>query len=46
MHLHLVRGVARPTQAPLPAKLVVLATRRQARLEQARRERQTPRPAA
>ena len=47
MHLHLVRVVARPTQAPpRPAKIVVLATRRQARLEQARRERQMPRPAA
>jgi hypothetical protein len=46
MHLHLVRVVARPKEAPRPAKVVVLATRRQARLEQARRERQTPRPAA
>ena len=46
MHLHLVRVVARPAQAPRPAKVVVLATRRQARLEQARRKRQMPRPAA
>jgi hypothetical protein len=44
MHLHLVRLAARP-QAPRPAKVVVLETRRKARLE-ARPERPAPRPAA
>ena len=45
MHLHLVRVAARP-ERPLPAKVVVLETRRKARLEAARPERQPPRPAA
>ncbi|MBD0328797.1 MAG: hypothetical protein ICV64_01670 [Thermoleophilia bacterium] len=45
MHLHLVRVVARPK--PLrPAKVVALESRRKARLEAARRDRQRPRPAA
>ena len=35
MHLHLVRVVAR-TAAPRPAKVIVLETRRKARLEAAR----------
>jgi hypothetical protein len=46
MHLHLVRIAARPTHVPRPAKVVVLETRRKARLEAARPERQPPRPAA
>ena len=46
MHLHLVRVAARP-KAPLrPAKVVVLETRRKARLESVRPERPAPRPAA
>jgi hypothetical protein len=45
MHLHLVRVVARP-QRPRPAKVIVLETRRKARLEAARPKRQPPRPAA
>jgi len=45
MHLHLVRVEARP-ERPLPAKVVVLETRRKARLEAARPERQPPRSAA
>jgi hypothetical protein len=45
MHLHLVRVAARPK--PLrPAKVIVLETRRQARLEKARPVRPDPRPAA
>jgi hypothetical protein len=44
MHLHLVRLSARPPQVVRrPAKVVVLETRRKARLEAAQRE---PRPAA
>jgi hypothetical protein len=46
MQLHLVRVAARPKQLPRPAKVVVLETRRKARLEAARPERQPPRPAA
>jgi hypothetical protein len=46
MHLHLVRVAARPKQPQRPAKVVVLETRRQARLEAARPERPRPRPAA
>ena len=46
MHLHLVRVAARPQKAPRPAKVVVLETRRKARLEALRSERQRPRPAA
>jgi len=45
MHLHLVRVAARP-KPPLPAKVIVLETRRQTRLEKARPERPEPRPAA
>ncbi len=43
MHLHLVRVPAPPPKVPRPAKVVVLETRRKARLEVSRRE---PRPAA
>jgi hypothetical protein len=46
MQLHLVRVAARPKQPLRPAKVVVLETRRKARLEAARPERQPPRPAA
>lgn len=46
MHLHLVRVAARPKQPLRPAEVVVLETRRKARLEAARPERQPPRPAA
>lgn len=46
MHLHLVRVVARPQRPLRPAKVVVLETRRKARLETARPERPAPRPAA
>ena len=46
MHLHLVRVTARPKRPLRPAKVVVLETRRKARLEAARPERQPPRPAA
>ena len=46
MHLHLVRVAARPKHVPRPAKVVVLETRRKARLEAARPEWPGPRPAA
>ena len=47
MHLHLVRVATRPTQAVArPAKVVALDSRRKARLEAARQQRQRPRPAA
>jgi hypothetical protein len=46
MHLHLVRVATRPKAVPRPAKVVLLETRRQARLEALRHERQRPRPAA
>ena len=46
MHLHLVRIAARPKQVPRPAKVVVLETRRKARLDSMRPERQPPRQAA
>ena len=46
MHLHLVRVAARPKQPYRPAKVVVLESRRRARLEAARSKRQPPRPAA
>jgi hypothetical protein len=46
MHLHLVRVAARPKEPLRPAKVVVLETRRKARLETARPERPAPRPAA
>ena len=46
MHLHLVRIAARPKQVPRPAKVVVLETRRKARLEAVGPKRQPPRPAA
>jgi hypothetical protein len=43
MQLHLVRLTARPQHVQRPAKVVVLETRRKARLEAARPQ---PRPAA
>ena len=46
MHLHLVRLTARPELPLRPAKVIVLETRRQTRLEKARPERPEPRPAA
>jgi hypothetical protein len=46
MHLHLVRVVARPKPAVRPAKVVVLETRRKARLEATRPDPRRPRPAA
>jgi len=46
MHLHLARVAAPPRRAPRPAKVIQLETRRQARLERARPERQPPRTAA
>jgi hypothetical protein len=46
MHLHLVRVAAPPRRAPRPAKVIQLETRRQARLERARPERQSPPTAA
>ena len=46
MQLHLVRVAARPKQPQRPAKVVVLESRRQARLEAARSKWQPPRPAA
>ena len=46
MNLHLVRVAARPKQPQRPAKVVVLESRRKARLEAARPERPRPRPAA
>jgi hypothetical protein len=46
MHLHLVRVAARPKQPLRPAKVVVLDTRRKARLEATRPEPRHPRPAA
>ena len=46
MHLHLVRVAEQPKQLQRPAKVVQLEVRRQARLEQAQRERSHPRPAA
>jgi len=46
-HLHVVRLVPpRPVRAGRPAKVIVLAVRREARLEAARPERQPPRDAA
>ena len=44
MHLHLVRVAARPKQPQRPAKVVVLESRRQARLE--RRATRAAAPAA
>jgi len=46
MHLHLVRVAARPKQPLRPAKVVVLESRRKARLEASQPERPRPRPAA
>ena len=46
MHLHLVRAVRRPVQRPRPAKVIVLAARRKARLEVERQRPQPTRPAA
>jgi hypothetical protein len=45
MHLHLVRLTARPAPQR-PAKVIVLETRRQARLEQEHVKRLPRRPAA
>jgi hypothetical protein len=42
MHMHLVRIAARPKEPLRPAKVVVLETRRKARLEVARPQRQPP----
>ena len=46
MHLHLVRLAARPKLPLRPAKVIVLETRRKARLETVRPELPAPRPAA
>ena len=46
MHLHIVRVAPRPKVEQRPAKVIVLETRRKARLEAARRDREHPRPAA
>ena len=46
MNLHVVRVAARPKQPQRPAKVVVLESRRQARLDAARSKRQPTRPAA
>jgi len=46
MHRHLVLVTARPTPPPRPAKVIVLETRRKARLEKTRPTRRPPRPAA
>jgi len=46
MHLHIVRVAVPHLKTPRPAKVIQLETRRTARLEQERLERQTPRPAA
>ncbi len=46
MHLQLVRVATPNLKAPRPAKVILLETRRKARLEQARLERSRPRPAA
>ena len=46
MHLHIVRVAATSPKSLRPAKVIQLETRRKARLERERLERQTPRPAA
>jgi hypothetical protein len=46
MHRHLVRVVARPAPAVRPAKVIVLETRRKARLEATKPDPRQPRPAA
>jgi hypothetical protein len=46
MHVHLVRVEPPRFTASRPAKVILLETRRKARLEQLRLERQGPRPAA
>jgi hypothetical protein len=46
MHLHLVRVAARPKAVQRPAKVIVLESRRKARLERQDPKRQPPRPAA
>ena len=46
MQRHLVRVAARPAQVARPAKVIVLETRRKARLEASRPEPRQPRPAA
>ena len=46
MPRHLVRLTARPELPLRPAKLIVLETRRKARLDTVKPERPAPRPAA
>jgi hypothetical protein len=46
MHLQLVWDAARPQEVQRPAKVIVLESRRKARLEKALAERSRPRPAA
>ena len=46
MHRHLTVVVARPKETLRPAKVIVLESRRKARLETAWHERHRPRPAA
>ena len=46
MHLQLVRLTARPELPLRPAKVIVLETRRKARLDTVKPERPAPRPAA
>ena len=46
MHRHLTLVAARPNEVLRPAKVIVLESRRKARFEAARHERQRPRPAA
>jgi hypothetical protein len=46
MRLHLVPKAPRPKEAQRSAKVVQLESRRQARLERQRPDRQPPRPAA
>jgi hypothetical protein len=47
LHPHVIRLVRpRPAQTQRPAKVIVLETRRKARLQKMRTERQPPRDAA
>jgi hypothetical protein len=46
MHRHLIRVAARPNPVQRPAKVIVLESRRKARLETARSKWQPNRPAA
>jgi hypothetical protein len=46
MHPSIVRAVAPLHKTPRSAKVIQLETRRKARLERERLERQSPRPAA